>query len=171
MAIDQNTTVQVITTTQIVGMSVGSVAAGSIITLFGIWLKSHFEAKENKKSRIFEARRKAYAGLIGHLNNSFAKYNFSLKNKSLEVKLNDLTEYSVSIDYELADALLLSSETVKDKLETYKQKIFLLQGHILGDHHNLELPSTFQNRAQESMKIHELAKEIIELIRTELGVK
>jgi len=171
MLIDQNTTVQVITTTQIISYSLVSVIIGSIFTIAGIWLKSCFDAKENKKTRFFEARIKAYAGLIGHLNNSFAKYNFSLQNKSLEDKLNSLTQYSVSLDYKLADALLLSSEKVKDKLNTYKQKIFELQGHIVSDHHNIKLQDNFKSRIEEAMNIHILAKEIINMIRKELEIK
>ena len=59
MEIDQDTTVQVITTTQIIGIGGVSAIAGSLITLFDIWLKSILESKENKKTRLFEARKKS----------------------------------------------------------------------------------------------------------------
>ncbi|MCK5320924.1 hypothetical protein KAJ61_06080 [Candidatus Parcubacteria bacterium] len=171
MEIDQNTTVQVITTTRIISYGLISAIAGSIFTLLGICVKSYFEARENKKIRFFEARKKAYASLMGHLNNSFAKYNFSPKNKSLEDKLNALTQYSVNIDYELADALLFSSRKVKNKLEIYKQKILKLKGNVLSDHHNIKLPETFQIRDQEITAIQNLSKEIIDMLRQELEIK
>lgn len=170
MPIDQNTTVQVITTTQIMGIGGVSAIAGSVFTIVGICLKSYFEAKENKKTRISEARAKAYSGLNGHFSNMFAKYNFAPKDKDLEVLLDELGKYSVNIDYELADALLFSSKAVKDKLEIYKQKIFLLKGNTLSDYHNIKLPDTYQTRIKEGMEIHGLAKEITDAMRKELGV-
>ncbi len=171
MEIDQNTTVQVITTTRIISYGLISAIVGSVFTLVGICVKSYFEVKENKKARFFEARTKAYADLIGHLNNCFAKYNFSVKDKNLEEKLDKLTKYSTNLDYELSAALLFSSKEVKEKLEIYKQKIFELKGNILSDHHNVKLQESFQNRIQEVMDIHKLAKEITDMIRTELEVK
>ena len=171
MEIGQNTTLQVITTTQIIGISGASAIAGSLITLFGIWLKSFLESKENKKIRLFEARRNAYAGLIGHLNNSFAKYDIFVKNYEPETILESITKYSISLDYELADALLLSSNLVKEKIEEYKQKIFSLRGGILSDANSQNLQNTFQNRIQEAIKIQELAKELINMIRSELEIK
>lgn len=171
MPIDQNTTVQVITNTQIIGIGGVSAMVGSVVTLVGIWLKSYFEAKENKKMRIFEARTKAYAGLIGHLNNSFAKYNFSVKDKTLEEKLNELAKYSANMDYELSAALLFSSKAVKEKLEIYKQKIFELKGNIVSDHHQITLDKNFNTRIQETGEIWNIAAEIIKMIRLELGVE
>ncbi len=171
MEICQDATVQVITTTQIIGISGASAIAGSLITLFGIWLQSFLESKENKKIRLFEARIKTYAGLIGHLNNSFAKYDIPVKDYEPETILESITKYSTNLDYEIADALLLSSNSVKEKFEEYKQKIFSLKGGILSDAHSQNLQNTFQSRIQEATKIHELAKELINMMRSELEIK
>ena len=72
--------------------------------------------------------KKAYSGLIGHLNNSFAKYEFKVENYEPETILESLTKYSTNLDYEFADAILFSSETVKNKIEEYKQNILSFKG-------------------------------------------
>jgi len=171
MEIDQNTTVQVITTTRIISYGLVSAIVGSIFTIVGICLKSYFEAKENKKTRFFEARKKAFAGLIGHLNNNFAKYNFSLNKKDSEANINALIQFSVNIDYEFADALLFGSNQLKNKLEIYKQKRFELQGNVLSDRQNVKLLDTFQTRIQEVAEINKLAKKITDMLRIELEIK
>ena len=137
-----STTVQVITTNQIIGIGSTSAIAGSLFTLLGIYLKSWFESKENKKNRLFEARKNAYSGLIGHLNNTFAKYNFKIDNNNPEILLKKISDYSINIDYEFADALLFSSKNLKEKIEKYKTKVFNNKGQILSDWNKKELEQT-----------------------------
>lgn len=171
MEIDQNTTIHVITTTQIIGMSGASVLVGSLVTLFGIYLKSFLESKENKKSRLFEAKRKAYAGLIGQLNNAFAKYDIPVENYNPETILKSLTEYSKNLDYEFSDAILLSDTSVRSKIEEYKRKILSLKSAVLNDANEQILPKTFQDRIAESQKVHDVSKELINMMRKELNIK
>ncbi len=171
MPIDQNTTVQVITTTQIIGIGGVSAIAGSFFTLAGIGLKSFFEAKENKKTRLFEARKNAYSKLIGHLNNSFAKYEFTVANYDPETILKSLTAYSINLDYEFAEALLFSSNKVMLKIEEYRKKIYSLKSAVLADAHEQKLQVTFHKRVEESQQTHNVAKELIKMMREELEIK
>jgi len=171
MLIDQNTSVQVITTTQIIGIGGVSAIAGSFFTLAGIGLKSFFEAKENKKTRLFEARKNAYSKLMGHLNNSFAKYEFTVTDHDSKTILDSLTAYSVNLDYEFADALLFSSDKVKSKIEEYKNKIYLLKSAILVDKHKQKLQETFSKRVEETQQIFDVAEELIKMMRKELEIK
>lgn len=171
MPIEQEATLQVITTTQIISISGLSAIAGSAVTLVGIFLKSFLEKKENEKIRLFEIRKNVYSELIGHLYTSFDNYKINPDNYEPETLLKSLTKYTTRLNYEFAKPLLFSSTSVKTNLEKYKEKIYGLQSALVGDMFDGSLEDRFQKRLDESRNILKFAQELISLIREELGIK
>lgn len=193
MPIEQNTTTHIITNTQILMSSGLSVIVGSLITLCGVFLKSYldnkeseksrkFEENENKKKRLFEAKIKAYSGVIGQFEINFSMLYEKYDNFEFLFKKHD------EIICLLSDVLLVCNENLKNEIDSYvgeilnvtgfaeSNKIVLRQeGEKISKEKSIDLNNQTKERKMyrkhihDTIKIIEKGEKIIQLLREDLN--
>lgn len=119
----------------------GAIGIGSIATLF---VSNYFLSKENKKKLLFEARVKAYSGLVSRFFNLFNELDINRLSEALRfVKINEL----------LSEAYLLGSREFVEMLGKFKPNLLAF---------HKELDEVVRNKKKDESSAMMLHKKLLD---------